>query len=453
MVQIQNSMSRGSIKKGEKKMGKKIILAVLLLLLGVFMYTQGEEVKTKVTTGGASAADIVSYQGPKARIAVGSFEVKAAKAYGRIGDGVQDMLIDALFKTNRFIVLEKAAVADLQSEYALGESGWSSEAPAKGTFETADIILTGAITAFEPDYKGTGGGGVIIPLPLKIGGGLKVEKKEAYIAASIRLVDVRTRRVIKTGTVEGYSSKSSLGIIGGGLIGAVALGVGFENYKNTPMEKAVMIMLENAIKEIVDSVPAEYYRYTAEGKQIPTTGEKKTLGIVGGMDKFVPGEDIICSENFSKYNIGAVPDGWILTNTAVEVAEYEGKKWIRFLKSGTVQKKVKVNNNYSVEITLFAPDTATTVSLKYGDIPECVIEGSSLKVGGASSGDIKRDGIHTLAISRKNGQVVFYLDGKRVYTTATQGSSSENFSISAKGIDINQGQELIFTDVRIAEYK
>jgi len=74
-----------------------------------------------------------------------------------------------------------------------------------------------------------------------------------------------------------------------------------------------------------------------------------------------------------------------LTNTAVEVAEYEGKKWIRFLKAGTVQKKVKVNNNYSVEITLFAPDTATTVSLKYGDIPECVIEGSSLKVGGASA--------------------------------------------------------------------
>ncbi|HPP29641.1 MAG TPA: CsgG/HfaB family protein [bacterium] len=432
-------------------MVKKML--IILLLLGISAYTKAEEVKTKVTTGGASAADIVSYQGPKARIAVGSFEVKAAKAYGRIGEGIQDMLIDALFKTNRFIVLEKAAVADLQSEYALGESGWSSEAPAKGTFETADIILTGAITAFEPDYQKTGGGGVVIPLPLKIGGGLKVEKKEAYIAASIRLVDVRTRRVIKTGTVEGYSSKSSLGIIGGGLIGSVALGVGFENYKNTPMEKAVMIMLENAIKEIVDSVPAEYYRYTAEGKQIPSAGEKKPLGIVGGLDKFSSGGSVILSEDFSKYNTGAVPEGWTLNKTSVEVAEYEGKKWMRFLNSGNVQKKAKVDSDYSLEITLFIPDTATGFSLKYGDIPECEITGSSLKVGGASAGTFNRDGIHTLAVSRKNGQLVFYLDGKRTYTTTPQGSLSENLVISVKGIDINQGQEFIFTDVKIAEYK
>ncbi|MCM8761815.1 MAG: CsgG/HfaB family protein [Candidatus Omnitrophica bacterium] len=430
----------------------KKVLSVLLLV-GIITSVYAEEVKTKVTTGGASAADIVSYQGPKARIAVGSFEVKAAKAYGRIGEGIQDMLIDALFKTNRFIVLEKAAVADLQSEYALGESGWSSEAPAKGTFETADIILTGAITAFEPDYQKTGGGGVVIPIPLKIGGGLKVEKKEAYIAASIRLVDVRTRRVIKTGTVEGYSSKSSLGIIGGGLIGAVALGVGFENYKNTPMEKAVMIMLENAIKEIVNSVPAEYYRYTAEGKQVPASGEKKTLGIVGGLDKFSSGGSVICSEDFGKYNVGAVPDGWILNKTSVEVAEYEGKKWMRFLNSGTVQKKVKVSSDYSLEITFFVPDTATDVSFKYGDIPECKIKGSSLNVSGASAGTVNRDNIHTLAVSRKNGQVVFYLDGKRTYTTTQEGILSEDLVISTKGIDINQGQECIITDIKIAGYK
>ncbi|MCX8082639.1 MAG: CsgG/HfaB family protein [bacterium] len=433
-------------------MNRKVLIIAFSFIICSF-FLRAEEVKTKVTTGGASAADIVSYQGPKARIAVGSFEVKAAKAYGRIGEGIQDMLIDALFKTNRFIVLEKAALADLQSEYELGESGWSSEAPTKGTFESADIILTGAITAFEPDYRGTGGGGVVIPLPLKIGGGLKVEKKEAYIAASIRLVDVKTRRVIKTGTVEGYSSKSSLGIIGGGLIGPVALGVGFENYKNTPMEKAVMIMLENAIKEIVDSVPAEYYRYTAEGKQVPSQGEKKTLGIVGGLDKFNPGGSVVWSEDFTKYGTGEVPEGWTLNKTSVEIAEYEGKKWIRFLNSGTIQKKVKVSSDYSLELTFFAPDTATSFSLKYGDMPECEITGNSLKIGGISGGTLNRDNIHTLAVSRKNNQVVFYLNGKRIYTTTPQGSLSENVVISTKGIDINQGQECILTDMRIAEYK
>lgn len=432
-------------------MVKKLLL--VFLLSGLLSFVYSEEVKTKVTTGGASATDIVSYQGPKARIAVGSFEVKAAKAYGEIGEGLQDMLIDALFKTNRFIVLEKSALKDLQSEYQLGEAGWSSEAPEKGTFETADIILTGAITAFEPDYQKTGGGGVVIPLPLKIGGGLKIEKKEAYIAATLRLVDVRTRRVIKTGTVEGYSSQSSLGIIGGGLIGDVALGAGFQKYKNTPMEKAVMIMLENAIKEIVDSVPAEYYRYTAEGKLVSSPGEKKPLGIVGGLDKFNAGAGIVWTEDFSKYSIGAVPDGWTLNKTPIEVAEYEGKKWLRFLSSGTIQRKVKVTTDYSLEMTFFAPDTATKITLKYGDIPEVVIEDNRVKIGGNSAGDINRENIHILAVSRKNNQVAFYIDGKRLYTVGPQGSLSDTLSISASGIDINKGMEFIITEIRIAEYK
>jgi len=36
----------------------------------------------------------------------------------------------------------------------------------------------------------------------------------------MRLVDVRTRRIIKTAKVEGYASKSDIGIVGGGLIGS-----------------------------------------------------------------------------------------------------------------------------------------------------------------------------------------------------------------------------------------
>jgi curli biogenesis system outer membrane secretion channel CsgG len=220
------------------------------------------DVKTEVTDDGPSVDEILHYDGPKARIAIGSFEVKAGKADGTIGSGMQEMLIDSLFKTNRFIVLERASLKDLQSEFELGEGEWAAGAPERGTFETADILLSGAITAFEPDYKGKGGGGIVIPLPWVMGAGVKVGRTDAYIAANIRLVDVRTRRIIKTGTVEGLSSSSSFGIIGGGLLGAVALGGGFQSYQNTPMEKAVMIMLENAIREIVKSIPEDYYRHT-----------------------------------------------------------------------------------------------------------------------------------------------------------------------------------------------
>lgn len=438
-------------------MVKNLLVGLGIMMLCASCATPDTGVKTKVTTGGASAADIVSYQGPKARIAVGSFEVKAGKAWGKIGDGTQEMLIDALFKTNRFIVLESAALKDVKSEYELGEGGWAASAPEKGTFETADIILTGAITAFEPDYKGRSGGGIVVPLPWKIGGGVKIEKKEAYIAASIRLVDVRTRRIIKTGTVEGYSSRSSLGIIGGGLIGPVVLGAGFESYQNTPMEKAVMIMLENAITEIVSSVPADYYRYTAEGKPLEAqtaTSLAKPLGIVGGQDRFTAGGKPVFCEDFSKYTTGAVPEGWLLANTSVEVAEYDGKKWLRFLRAGQVQRKIKTAGDYSVEATIFIPDEKTSVSVKYGNAPEIFIENTSVQVAGTSAGEINRgEGMRKLEFSRKGEQVVFFLDGKRVYTASPDGPSGENFVVSVKNIDINQGKELLFTDVRVSEYK
>jgi len=262
---------------------KKIVLFVLF---GCFMVFAS--IKTEVSSEGPSASEVLKYQGPKARIAVGKFEVKAAKAAWEIGDGIKDMLIDSLFNTGRFIVLEKGeTMSDLKEEFQFGESGWSKKAPEKGTFETADIILTGAITAFEPDYKKKGGGGIVIPFPFKVGGGLKIEKKEAYIAAHLRLVDVRTRRIIKTAKVEGYASKSNIGILGGGLIGTVALGAGFQKYKNTPMEKAVMVMLENAVKEIIKSVPENYYRYDENGNlQTAKKEETTSLKIIGGEDIF-----------------------------------------------------------------------------------------------------------------------------------------------------------------------
>ncbi|MFH1903354.1 MAG: CsgG/HfaB family protein [Candidatus Omnitrophota bacterium] len=240
------------------------ILGLLALVMFAASCATTEEISTTVTTGGPSVAEVTTYQGPKARVAVARFEMKAAKGYNEIGSGMSDMLVDSLFKTNRFIVLERGeGLSDIKEELALSESGYTEKGKAaeKGTLEGADILLTGAITAFEPEAEGSGGGGFVIPLPLKIGGGVRIKSNKAYIAANIRLVDVRTGRIINSVKVEGKASDFKFGVVGGGLIGGVVLAGGFEKYKNTPMEKAVTIMLDNAIKEIVKSVPEDYYRY------------------------------------------------------------------------------------------------------------------------------------------------------------------------------------------------
>src|SRR3972149_4840333 len=51
--------------------------------------------------------------GPKKRIAVTAFEFKAARGSREVGRGMSDMLSDALFNSNRFIVLERENIREV----------------------------------------------------------------------------------------------------------------------------------------------------------------------------------------------------------------------------------------------------------------------------------------------------------------------------------------------------
>lgn len=102
------------------------------------------------------------YDGPKARIAVARFTDKTGKGWwtGAIGDGMADMLATALFHTNRFIVLERQTLADVLKEQDLAAAGRikkGTEAPI-GEIEGAELLVTGAVTEFEPGQSGIGGG-------------------------------------------------------------------------------------------------------------------------------------------------------------------------------------------------------------------------------------------------------------------------------------------------------
>jgi|GEM_PF-2414619 len=238
-----------------------------------------ENVKTTVTTGGPSVAEVNTYQGPKARIAVKSFEMKSAKGSREIGSGMSDMLVDALFRTNRFIVLERGeGLSGIKEEFELTKEGYTEKGKSaeKGGMEGADVLVTGSIVAFEPNAGGATEGGLVIPLPWKAGGGIVLKHNDAYIAATIRLIDVRTGRIINSTRVEGQASNYNVGLAGGVKIKNVILAGGFSKYKNTPMEKAVMIMLDNAVNEITKSIPQDYYRYTPQGNPPVEKVEKAT---------------------------------------------------------------------------------------------------------------------------------------------------------------------------------
>lgn len=215
------------------------------------------------------------YMGPKARVAVTRFSDKSAKGGGQFGDGMTEMLANALFATNRYIVLERQSLGDVIAEQDLGASGRIKQetAPRIGEIEGADILVEGTITEFEPGSAG-GGGGLGGLLPGKAGtvasllGGIKT----SHVALIVKMIDTKTGRRLASEQVEGKATD-----IGGGLnIGGTKLAGAFSAFSNTPMEKAIRVAIHEAVKAVVAKTPSQFYRYGAKPQATPVTTPPST---------------------------------------------------------------------------------------------------------------------------------------------------------------------------------
>ncbi|AWT37424.1 hypothetical protein DM785_17065 (plasmid) [Deinococcus actinosclerus] len=167
-------------------------------------------------------------------IAIGTFKCKAAKCYGDLGEGVADALTTALLNTGKFAVYERENTSELTEEAFL-----------KGgtAFESADLLIFGSITQYEPDASG---GGVSFL-------GFSVGQKSSSIAMDLRIVDARTRRIIGATQVQGSASGNSFN-----MQGLLPIDIGT---KSSPqIEAAISQMLNNAVKDLLLKVPASYYR-------------------------------------------------------------------------------------------------------------------------------------------------------------------------------------------------
>ncbi|MBL7081341.1 MAG: hypothetical protein ISS44_02070 [Candidatus Omnitrophica bacterium] len=213
----------------------------------------------------AGTQPLPPYSGPKARIAIAEFEVKAAKAGGVIGSGLREMLLTALVNSNRFRVVERQVLGALMKEQELAISGAADQSaggPERGKIRTADLIITAAVTEFEPQASGGaagigGGGGVGSGI---LGGLLGGALNKAHMALDIRIIDASTSEILAATRVQGQASNIA-GAIMTGFFGKWGLGVGLSMYANTPMEKAIRVCIIEAVKYIAQTTPANYYKY------------------------------------------------------------------------------------------------------------------------------------------------------------------------------------------------
>jgi curli biogenesis system outer membrane secretion channel CsgG len=210
---------------------------VFLILIGLCFFAACGPTAMVVNTGGPTIEEAQNVgASEKMRIAVSRFENKSQYS---VGTGMTDMLVSALFRTNRFIVLERENLDVVMQEQELSKSGAVRKQAAinSGEMEGASFLVLGAVTEFEPNQRG-------VQTPF---GGVK----QSHVAIDLRIVDARTSRIVASVTVEGKATDTAIGI---GLlkwVGGIPMVMSLSAWNNTPMDKAIRICLDKAVDYIV----------------------------------------------------------------------------------------------------------------------------------------------------------------------------------------------------------
>ncbi|WP_457623957.1 CsgG/HfaB family protein [Persephonella sp.] len=240
------------------------MIRLIALIFAVWL-TGCAGIKTSVDTTEREFNETVRYEGPKARISVPVIFCKAKGCDQKLAGAVRDLLIDQLVKSNIFIILARGDdLQEVKEELLLSQSGIVDlkKAVPAGLLDGVDILIVGSITAVEPDKTR-----FFVPvfIPWREGGrqhltGGLLEFKKSYIQMIVRLIDVRTGRVLKSITAEGEFTRWDVAFgegafKEGGVLGGVAL------HKKVPIEKASLDLVKKIADRIIKSIPEKYYRY------------------------------------------------------------------------------------------------------------------------------------------------------------------------------------------------
>jgi outer membrane protein OmpA-like peptidoglycan-associated protein/curli biogenesis system outer membrane secretion channel CsgG len=442
----------------------------------------------------ANADDTVTYQGNKARITVGKIKTKASKCPWDLAEAIGEMISTSLANNEKFIVLaSQEEVEELAEEIDMAQSGYIEEGrgPEKGLMEGADILITGAVTAFEPDAGGSGGG--LGGLKKKAFGKVGIDKKNAEVQLDIKIIDIRTRRIIKAKSIKAKSSKWKASMTGGGWVEDVALAGGLGVYSNQPMENAIRGALARILEMITKEVPDEYYRYKGQGQYTKEYGsqggssdeqtstssnESGSLSPASPAEDmtlytkydFVPGNKVIFFDDMKDEEEGEFPYRWNLDKGVYEVVRLGKEYWIMCSGKGSVRPKIAdapLPPKYTVELEIY--DNGPDYRGAYYYIHWVNSQGKSLGYLSIKNSDLtnlrilKKDvankklpeklskGVHTMRVMATKRSIKCYIDNERVANVPkVEGFDPVGFRIETDPWDKPENP-MLFRGFRFAE--
>lgn len=187
-----------------------------------------------------------NYKGPKARAVVIKFIDKSSgKEMSQVGDGVAEMLCNALVATKRYIVQARKSSDEVIKNQDVREGRRLDKE------EEIDLLVEGVVKEFKPGIPGAGD---------RTGGA-------SYVTIIVTVTDPRTNQVLATEKVKGKATDVA-GTSGrrGGLPEV------FKDFSRTPMEKAIRATVDESASFIVAKTPPESYRVRvlpASPKEVP----------------------------------------------------------------------------------------------------------------------------------------------------------------------------------------
>ncbi|TWC31667.1 curli biogenesis system outer membrane secretion channel CsgG [Pseudomonas sp. SJZ079] len=216
------------------------LLAVSLIgLIGLLNGCATEQSRTLEVAKVASAQSV--YHGPRNPIAVGKFDNRSSYMRGLFSDGVdrlggqaKTILITHLQQSNRFSVLDRDNLAEIQQESVIAKKSQQ--------LRGADFVVTGDVTEFGRKEIGDH----------QLFGILGRAKSQiAYAKVNLNIVNVRTSEVVFSVQGAGEYSLSNREIIGFG---------GTASYDSTLNGKVLDLAIREAVNNLVVGVDTGTWR-------------------------------------------------------------------------------------------------------------------------------------------------------------------------------------------------
>ena len=193
-----------------------------------------------------------AYAGPKKTVSVDVVGAPEAMGVATTNEALIAMFTEALNNDGRFIVVERSALAGVQSEQQLAQTNApAGESGAKaGQLMGANILVRATVTKFEAN---AGGGGVQLGGVPGMGLGrftpsANVNGQHALVEISLRLIDTTSGQVIGTAKAEGKAASRKIDV--GVTDQRTGATLGTSAFKTTPLGQAAQTAIAAAVEKI-----------------------------------------------------------------------------------------------------------------------------------------------------------------------------------------------------------